>query len=223
MALHTRLHVLNTMVETGLVPVFYNGDIETSKKIIDACVAGGVRTIEFTNRGDFAIHVFTELRKHYASAAPELVLGVGSVVDGPTAAMYIANGADFVVGPVLNPDVAKVCNRRKIAYMPGCGTLSEISQAEELGVEICKIFPGSSVGGPGFVKAIKAPCPWTRIMPTGGVDATEESIKGWFEAGVTAVGMGSKLVTKDAIASGDYASITEKAKNVLGWIQQYKS
>lgn len=222
MAQHSRLHVLNTMIETGLVPVFYNPDVETARQVIDACLAGGVRTIEFTNRGDFAINVFSQLRQHYAKAAPELILGVGSVVDAPTAALYIAQGADFVVGPVFNPEVARLCNRRKIAYSPGCGTLSEISQAEELGVEIVKIFPGESVGGTAFVKAIKAPCPWTRVMPTGGVDATEASIRSWFEAGVSCVGMGSNLITKKAITDKDFAAITEVCKQVLAWIQQYR-
>lgn len=223
MALHSRLHVLNTIVETGLLPLFYNGDIEISKKVIDACLAGGVRVVEFTNRGDFAINVFTELRQHYRKANPELVMGVGSVVDAPTAALYIANGADFIVAPILSADTARLCNRRKVAYVPGCGSLTEISNAEELGVEIVKIFPGSGVGGPGFVKDIKGPCPWTRILPTGGVDATEENIKSWFSAGVTAVGMGSKLITSDDVKSGNYAAITERCKQVLGWVVKYKT
>ncbi len=222
MAQHTRLNVLNTMVDTGLIPVFYNPDVDTAKKIIDACTTGGVRVIEFTNRGDFAVNVFTELRQYYAKANPELVMGVGSVIDAPTAALYIANGADFVVSPVLNPKAARLCNRRKVAYSPGCGTLSEISQAEELGVEIVKIFPGSAVGGPAFVKAVKGPCPWTRIMPTGGVDATEESIRAWFEAGVACVGMGSKLITKQNIQDGNFAAITKQCAQVLKWISRYR-
>ena len=219
MAHHSRLHVLNTMIETALVPVFYNGDFETSKQIIDACIAGGARTIEFTNRGDFAYDVFTQLSKHYVKASPEVILGVGSIVDAPTAAMYIASGANFVVGPVLNAEVAKVCNRRKVAYSPGCGSASEISAAEELGVEIVKIFPGDSVGGPEFVKAIAGPCPWTRIMPTGGVDSTEESIRKWFKAGVAAVGMGSKLITKERVSKGDFDAIGESAAQIIEWIK----
>ena len=219
MARHTRLHVLNTMVETGLVPVFYNPDLETAKRIVRACAAGGARIVEFTNRGDFAHEVFTALSHFCADELPEVMLGVGSVVDAPTAALYIASGASFVVSPVLNAEVARVCNRRKIPYMPGCGTLSEISAAEELGVEIVKIFPGSSVGGPAFVKAVLAPCPWTRIMPTGGVSATEENITEWFKAGVTCVGMGSKLIVKDDVAAGKWDAITARVEQVLAWIK----
>jgi 2-dehydro-3-deoxyphosphogluconate aldolase/(4S)-4-hydroxy-2-oxoglutarate aldolase len=215
-----RLTVLNRMIELGLVPVFYQADVEVAKKIVAACAAGGANLVEFTNRGDFAPQVFLELTQHFAQADPRIILGVGSVIDAPTAALYIAYGANFVVGPSLNPEIARLCNRRKIPYSPGCGSASEIAQAEELGVEIVKIFPGSSVGGPGFVKSILGPSPWTRIMPTGGVDATGESIKGWFAAGVVCVGMGSKLITKDLVAAGDFETISKKVAQVLAWIRE---
>ncbi len=220
MARFDRLTVLNRMIELGLVPVFYQADVEVAKKIVVACADGGANLVEFTNRGDFAPQVFLELAQHFAQVDPRIILGVGSVIDAPTAALYIAYGANFVVGPSLNPEIARVCNRRKIAYSPGCGSASEIAQAEELGVEIVKIFPGSSVGGPGFVKSILGPSPWTRIMPTGGVDATEESIKGWFAAGVACVGMGSKLITKDLVAAGDFDAISKKVSQVLAWIRE---
>jgi len=220
MARFSRLEVLNTMIDTGLVPVFYHQDVEMAIKIVTACAAGGARVVEFTNRGDLAYQVFAELVRHFAQADPGIILGVGSVVDPGTAALYISSGANFVVGPVLNPDVAKVCNRRKVAYSPGCGSASEISAAEELGVEICKVFPGSQVGGPAFVKAVLGPCPWTRIMPTGGVDATEESINAWFKAGVACVGIGSKLIAKDLVAAGDFEAIRQRTANVIGWIRK---
>jgi 2-dehydro-3-deoxyphosphogluconate aldolase/(4S)-4-hydroxy-2-oxoglutarate aldolase len=222
MARFTRLDVLNTMIDLGLIPVFYHKDVEVAKQIVAACAAGGARVIEFTNRGDFAYHVFTELSRHFAQTAPQVILGVGSVVDAPTAAMYIASGANFVVGPILNAEVARLCNRRKIAYSPGCGSASEIAEAEELGVEIVKVFPGSSVGGPGFVKAMLGPCPWTRIMPTGGVEATKESISAWFKAGVACVGMGSNLITKEAVAAGDFEAITRNVAQVLAWIKEVR-
>ena len=220
MARFTRLEVLNTIVETGLVPVFYHKDIEVVKKIAQAVAEGGARTLEFTNRGDFAPWVFKELSEYLVKANPNVILGVGSVVDAPTAALYIASGANFVVGPILNPEVARLCNRRKIAYSPGCGSASEIAQAEELGVEIVKVFPGDSVGGPNFVKAILGPCPWTRIMPTGGVETTKESINAWFKAGITAAGIGSNLIKKEWIAAGNYEAMTAKTAEVLAWIRE---
>jgi 2-dehydro-3-deoxyphosphogluconate aldolase/(4S)-4-hydroxy-2-oxoglutarate aldolase len=223
MARFTRLEVYQAMFESGLVPLFYNPDVEVSKKVAQACAVGGARVLEFTNRGDFAFEVFKELSQFLAAEKSPLILGVGSVVDAPTAAMYIGAGANFVVGPIFNPEVARLCNRRKIAYMPGCGTLNEISEAEEYGVEIVKIFPGTAVGGPGFIKAVKGPNPWTSIMPTGGVDATEENIRNWIEAGACCVGMGSKLITKTAVAAGDYDGIRENVKKVLGWISATKS
>jgi len=219
MARFDRLEVLNRMLATGLIPVLYHKDPETAKRIVSACVAGGADIVEFTNRGDFAYEVFEKLVRYVSQAHPHVILGVGSVIDSATAALYIANGTDFVVGQVLNAEVARICNRRKIPYLPGCGSAWEISQAEELGVEICKIFPGNSVGGPEFVKAVLAPSPWTRIMPTGGVEATEENIVGWFRAGVACVGMGSQLITKDAVGSGDFEAITARVRQVLGWIK----
>ncbi len=223
MARFKRLDVLNKMVESGLVPVFYIPDIETAKSVVKACYDGGARVMEMTNRGDGAVHVFRELEKYCKKELPEAILGVGSIVDGPTAAMYIADGANFIVGPVLDTDTAYICNSRKVPYMPGCGSATEIHNAERLGVEICKIFPGSQVGGPDFVKSVKGPCPWTMIMPTGGVDSTEESITAWFKAGVSSVGMGSKLITKDLVQKKDFAAITEQVKKVLGYIKKAKS
>jgi 2-dehydro-3-deoxyphosphogluconate aldolase/(4S)-4-hydroxy-2-oxoglutarate aldolase len=219
MARFDRMQVLNEILDGGLVPVFYNSDVEVTKKAVAACAAGGLRVFEFTNRGDFAPEVFKELSQWLAREHPEIILGVGSVIDAPTAALYIAYGANFVVGPLLNPEVARLCNRRKIAYSPGCGSATEISDAEELGVEIVKVFPGSSVGGPSFVKAVLGPCPWTRIMPTGGVDASEESIKTWFEAGVACVGIGSKLVRKEWVTAGNWDAISSQVSQVLGWIK----
>ena len=219
MARFDRLAVLNAVVETGLVPVFYHSDMEVAKQIVAACAEGGARVVEFTNRGDRAWNVFTQLVDWADKAYPGAILGVGSVIDAPTAALYIGSGANFVVGPILNSEIARLCNRRKVAYMPGCGSATEISQAEELGVEIVKVFPGAEVGGPGFVKAVLAPMPWTRVMPTGGVDATEESIRAWFRAGAACVGIGSKLITKELVAAGDWDGISKKVAQVLAWIQ----
>jgi 2-dehydro-3-deoxyphosphogluconate aldolase/(4S)-4-hydroxy-2-oxoglutarate aldolase len=220
MARFTRMEVLNSMVEIGLVPVFYHKDLETAKKIVQACADGGAKVVEFTNRGDFAYQTFTELARFFQSERPDVILGVGSVVDAPTAAMYIASGANFVVGPVFNAEVARLCNRRKIAYSPGCGSASEISDAEEVGVEIVKVFPGKEVGGPEFVKNMLGPCPWTKIMPTGGVDTTRESIHAWIKAGAACLGVGSNLITKELVAAGDFSGITKKAESCLWWIKE---
>ena len=219
MARFKRLEVLRTMVEVGLVPVFYNADAQVAQNVLTACSNGGSQLFEFTNRGDHAHEIFSQLETYARRNHPELILGVGSVVDAPTAALYIASGANFVVGPILNKEVARLCNRRKVAYSPGCGSVSEISQAEELGCEIIKIFPGGQVGGPAFVKSVLGPCPWTSLMPTGGVDCTRESLSAWFDAGVVCVGMGSKLVTKDLVAASDYDAIAEKIRQTLALIR----
>ena len=223
MARFMRLEVINTLLDIGLVPLFYNGDVETSVELASACSRGGAKVIEFTNRGELAYPVFRELVRHFAKADPTLILGVGSILDAPTAALYIASGANFIVGPSFNPEIARLCNRRKILYMPGCATETEISTAEEYGAEICKIFPGETVGGPAFVKAVMAPCPWHRLMPTGGVDASEASLGEWIRAGAAAVGMGSKLVSALAVKEKDFDGIAKKAPDCIGWIKQARA
>jgi 2-dehydro-3-deoxyphosphogluconate aldolase / (4S)-4-hydroxy-2-oxoglutarate aldolase len=210
-----RMAVLTAMMDQSVIPVFFHPDADVCKKVIQACANGGAKCIEFTNRGDFAPQLFLEVARHFAEADRGVIMGAGSVVDAPKACLYIVSGAKFVIGPLLNPDVAKVCNRRKIPYSPGCGTVSEIGYAEELGCEIVKIFPGNSVGGPDFVRSVLAPCPWTRIMPTGGVDATEKSLREWFEAGVACVGMGSRLITDTLLDARDYAGIEKKVRETV--------
>ena len=223
MARFTRIDVAVKMKETGIIPVFYHSDIEICKKVLKACYDGGTRVFEFTNRGDFAHEVFGELVKWAAKETPELILGIGSIVDAGTTSLYIQLGANFVVSPILNADMAKVCNRRKIAWSPGCGSLTEISYAEELGAEVVKIFPGSQVGGPSFVEAVMGPFKWSSIMPTGGVEPTEESLAKWFKAGVHCVGMGSKLFVKDANGQIDYAAVTSKVKETLDIVKKLRS
>ncbi|MEM9856708.1 MAG: bifunctional 4-hydroxy-2-oxoglutarate aldolase/2-dehydro-3-deoxy-phosphogluconate aldolase [Bacteroidota bacterium] len=218
----TRIEVATTMKETGMVPVFYNKDIEICKNMLKACYEGGVRVFEFTNRGDYAHEVFAELNKWAVTETPEMILGVGSVVDAGTTSLYLQLGTNFIVSPVLNPEMAKVCNRRKVAWSPGCGSLTEISYAEELGAEVVKIFPGTQVGGPGFVKAVRGPFPWTSIMPTGGVKPEEDNLRGWFEAGVHCVGMGSQLFTKELLEKDNYQKLVEKVAATLDIIRRVK-
>ena len=222
MARFARLKVLSKMIETGMVPVFYNADIEVAKKVAGAVFAGGCPFLEFTNRGDHAWEVFTDLEKYCAKELPDMILGVGSVVDPGTASLYINCGANFVVGPALNAEIARACNRRKIPYSPGCGSASEMLQALELGCEIIKMFPGAEAGGPSFVKAVKGPCPWLSIMPTGGVDNTKESLRAWFEAGVCCVGMGSNLIARELLEKRDYAGIAARVKTTLQMIRRIR-
>lgn len=221
MAKFDKIQVLTKIRETGMVPVFYHSDVEVAKQVILACYKGGVRAFEFTNRGDFAHEVFAECVKFAAKECPELALGVGSVVDAPTASLYIQLGACFVVGPLLNADIAKVCNRRLVAYCPGCGSVSELGYAQELGCDLTKVFPGD-VYGPAFVKGVMAPCPWSKIMVTGGVSPDKENLTAWIKAGAFCVGMGSKLFPKDVVASQDWNYITEKCKESLSYIAAAK-
>ena len=217
MAQYSRIEVLQQMKESGMVPLFYHPDIKVAKAVLKACYDGGARLMEFTNRGDFAIEIFTDLIKYAIADLPGMMLGVGSVTDAASAAQYMLAGANFVVTPVFRQDIAVVCNRRKVLWSPGCGSLTEIATAEEMGCELVKLFPGSTYG-PGFVKAIKGPQPWTSIMPTGGVSTEESNLRGWFDAGVTCVGMGSKLISKEILESKDYAKLEKDVAKTLALI-----
>ena len=206
--------VLAKMGQAPVVPVFYHNDADTACAVVKACYQGGVRAFEFTNRGDFAHQVFEKVVKYAAAECPDMAIGVGSVVEPGTAAIYMQLGACFVVGPLFNPEVAKVCNRRGVPYIPGCGSVTEIGMAQECGCEVVKAFPGD-VLTPKFVKGVMAPMPWTRIMVTGGVEPTAENLTAWFKAGAFCVGMGSKLFPKETIAAADWQAITDKCLQCL--------
>lgn len=216
-----KIQILTAMKETGMVPVFYHADIEVSKNVLKACYQGGVRVFEFTNRGEFAHEVFGELVKYAQKECPEMILGIGSIVDAPTAALYIQMGANFIVGPLFNSEIAKVANRRLIPYIPGCGTVTEVGFAQEAGCDMCKVFPGD-VLGVGFVKGLKAPMPWSNLMVTGGVKPEEANLKTWFDAGVTCVGMGSNLFPAEMLNADDWKGITKLCSDVLAIIQIVK-
>lgn len=217
-----RISVLQALQDQGVCPVFYHSDVQTCLSVIRACARGGARVIEFTNRGDFACDLFGEISRELQRTDPQVVLGIGSVVDAGTAALYINRGARFVVSPCLVEEVARVCNRRMVAYMPGCGSVTEIGQAHEWGSEIVKLFPGASVGGPDFVKAVLGPMPWAKIMPTGGVDPDEASIARWFGAGIVACGIGSNLITKALLDAQDYAGIEARVRDTVQLIKTIK-
>ena len=222
MAKYSRIEVASQMKENGMVPLFFHSDIEVSKKVLKACYDGGSRLMEFTSRGDFAFEVFGALNKYALAELPGMMLGVGSVTDAAAASLYMQLGANFIVTPVFREDIAIACNRRKVLWSPGCGTLTEIARAEELGCEIVKLFP-ADIYGPEFIKAIKGPCPWTSIMPTGGVYPTVESLSSWLNAGATCVGLGSQLISKDILHNNDYEGLKTKVSQVLDIIKNIKN
>ncbi|RKN00157.1 bifunctional 4-hydroxy-2-oxoglutarate aldolase/2-dehydro-3-deoxy-phosphogluconate aldolase [Aquimarina sp. BL5] len=221
MAQYSRIEVATVMEKTGMVPLFFSSDIELSKKVLKACYDGGARLMEFTARGDFADEVFGELTKYAIKELPGMIMGVGSVTDAASASRFMALGANFIVTPVLREDIAIVCNRRKVLWSPGCGTLTEITRAEELGCEIVKLFPGD-IYGPQFVKGIKGPQPWTNIMPTGGVSPTKDNLSSWFNAGVTCVGIGSKVISKEIITNKDFNKLEQKVREALDIINKVR-
>jgi 2-dehydro-3-deoxyphosphogluconate aldolase/(4S)-4-hydroxy-2-oxoglutarate aldolase len=222
MAKYSRLEVANVMAETGMVPLFFHTDVEMGKKVIKACYDGGARLMEFTSRGDFAFEVFGALNKYALAELPGMILGVGSITDAAAASLYMQLGANFIVTPVLREDIALVCNRRKVLWSPGCASLTEIARAEELGCEIVKLFPGD-VYGPQFVKGIKGPCPWTSIMPTGGVSTDRDNLKSWFDAGVTCVGIGSQLISNEVLKNHDFDGLEATVRATLAIIKEIRS
>lgn len=221
MARFSKIEVLQATLKAPIIPVFYNADLETSKQVVKACYNGGIRVFEFTNRGDFAHEIFGELNKWTIKECPDMIMGIGSIIDPGTASLYLQLGANFVVGPLLNPDIFKICNRRSVPYIPGCGTVSEVGLAQELGADLVKIFPGDVIG-PNFVKGVKAPMPWSNLMITGGVAPTEDNLKKWFDAGVSCVGMGSNLFPKDVLADRDWEYITNICKESLAIVSKLK-
>ncbi|MBN2576906.1 MAG: bifunctional 4-hydroxy-2-oxoglutarate aldolase/2-dehydro-3-deoxy-phosphogluconate aldolase [Deltaproteobacteria bacterium] len=222
MARHRRLQTLTLMKEIGIVPIFYQADVEVARQLVAACADGGARVVEFTNRGDHAIEVYQQLDAWCAGHRPDVVLGAGSVLDAPTAALYLAAGASFVVAPQIDDDTARLCNSRKIPYLPGCGTVTEIHRAHTLGVEICKLFPAGEIGGPAFIKNVRGPCPWADLMPTGGVAPTRENLGAWFGAGAVCVGMGSNLFPADLVGKRDFAAIGARVREVVALIREIR-
>ena len=221
MAQYSRIQVINKMMELRMVPLFYHSDFQVAKNILQACYNGGARLIEFTNRGDFAIEVFSKLIKFASKELPGMIVGIGSVTDSAAASQYMLQGANFVVTPVLREDIAVVCNRRKVLWIPGCGSLSEIAKAEEMGCELIKLFPGN-VYGPDFIKSVKAPQPWSSIMPTGGVSIEQSNLLGWFKAGADCVGLGSKLISKEILINQDFKKLEKNVLDTIQFIQKIK-
>jgi len=214
-----RLTVYQAILKSGLVPLFFHPDFETAHSVVEACAAGGASVIEFTNRGEGALSVFARLVDAFRKDNPSLILGVGSVIDAPTAALYLAHGANYIVAPNFNPEVARLCNKRKVAYIPGAATPTEISTAEEAGAEIVKIFPPD----PELIRNVLGPMPWSRLMPSGGVEVKKENVASWIKAGACALGIGSNLVSRTALANRDFDSIREGTRSMLAWIQEARA
>lgn len=220
MAKFNKIDTIGIIRGTGIVPVFYSSDAELSKKVVKACYDGGIRAFEFTNRGDGAHRVFEQLMAFVRAECPEMALGAGTILDAGTASLYIQLGADFLVSPCMVEEIVRLANRRGIPYSPGCGTVSEIVKAQEMGCDLVKVFPAGNVGGPSFVKNILGPLPWAMVMCTGAVEPAEENLRAWAASGVTAVGMGSKLFPKSVIAAGDWAAVSELCRKSLEWFRK---
>lgn len=217
-----RLTVLRTILDDGVVPTFTAGDAATAFDMVAACAAGGARTVEFTNRGDDAYAVFVELARRVRAELPGVILGAGTIVDAPTAALFIAAGAQFIVGPAFSEDVARLCNRRRVVYVPGCGTATEIAAAEELGCEVVKLFPAAAYDGPAFVRGLLGPSPGTKVMPTN-ILASEDATRAWIAAGAAALGVGGHLYPVDLVDARDRAEVTERTRRILGWVRDARA
>lgn len=223
MASHTKVEVLETIVRDGVVPVFYDSDVDVTKEVASTLVAGGIGTLEFTNRGDGAIAVLDELLGHARQHLPELIVGAGSIVDGATAAHVIDLGVNFVFAPGFSPEVAQVCALRNVTYVPGCATMTEILAAYRAGCDLVKLFPASSIGGPAYLEAVLAPCPWVTAIPTGGIEPTVESLRSWYRVGAPAVGMGSKLLPKALIEARNFDGLHELIAATVAAVAEARS
>jgi 2-dehydro-3-deoxyphosphogluconate aldolase / (4S)-4-hydroxy-2-oxoglutarate aldolase len=208
LARHSRLEVLSAALEQRVLPIFNAADAATAIAVLDACATAGARVVEYTNRGHGAYEVFRALAAHVASARPEVILGAGTILDGPTAALFIAADSDFIVAPTLSPEVAAVCNRRAIAYLPGCFTATEVSDAQALGCELIKVFPQAAIDGPAWLRSVLNPLPWSRLVPTG-CPSDAATLRGWFAAGAAAVGVGPDIFTAQRLADRDVTGMTD--------------
>jgi 2-dehydro-3-deoxyphosphogluconate aldolase/(4S)-4-hydroxy-2-oxoglutarate aldolase len=214
MARFTRLEVYQRLLDEGLVPLFHHAEPEVACRVVAAVAAGGASVVEFTNRGDHAIDVFRELATFCRREVPRLVLGAGSIIDDATAALFIAQGANFIVSPSFDERVARLCNRRRVAYIPGCQTATEIATAEEFGAEIVKLFPARAAGGPEFVRQLLGPAPMTRLLPTGIGPPSPETLAAWFAAGACGVGMGKDLIRSEDVAAGNVEAIGQRVREI---------
>lgn len=217
----TNTQIVERMKELGLVPLFTHDDIATAQQVIEAAYRGGVRVFEFTNRKKNSFEVFVAMLE-YCKKFPDLMLGIGTVMDGATTKKFIDAGAHFIISPILKLEMAEVCRAHNILWMPGCATLTEIVTAKEHGAQVIKVFPGS-VLGPGFVSAIMPVVPDLQLMITGGVEPNEANLSSWFKAGAMSVGMGSQLFTKEILDNKNWAGLEERVRSILETVQKLRN
>lgn len=216
----SKKQITDTMKSTGLVPLFTHDNADDAVQVLKAAYNGGVRVFEFTNRRSNSFDVFSALVKQRVQY-PDLMLGIGTIMDATTTKKFIDAGADFIISPIMKPEMAEVCKQYDKHWMPGCATLTEIVNAKDLGAEVIKVFPGS-VLGPGFVSSILPVVPDLQLMITGGVEPSESNLSAWFKSGAMCVGMGSQLFTKDILENKDWNKLQKRVSDVLSTIQQIK-
>lgn len=219
--MHTTKQITDTIIAQGILPLYFNPSETISLDVLKAIYSAGIKAVEYTNRGEAALSNFKQMVTLRNATMPDLLLGVGTIKNMQQATAYLAAGADFLVSPGFVPDVAAHGVANDIFYAPGCMTPTEIIAAENAGISFIKLFPGDMLG-PKFLTTIKDIFPSLLFMPTGGVDTTKESIEAWYKAGVCAVGMGSKLISKQLMEAKDYATIEAETKKVLTLIQSIK-
>lgn len=213
--------VINLLLSQGLLPLYYHPDEGVSIAVLQALYRAGIRTVEYTNRGEAALKNFKALRRTCEEDLEGMQLGIGTIKTGDEAKAFVEAGADFLISPGVVKEAARVAEKNGLLYIPGCMTPTEMIRAEKLGATLVKVFPGDLLG-PGFIRGVKPLFPGLQFLVTGGVEPEEANLRGWLDAGVVAVGMGSKLISPQALESGAYAAITEKATVSLQMIQMHK-
>lgn len=205
---------ISSITRAGIIPVFSHPDLEVSLAIVRACYDGGLRAFEYTNRNAQALDNFREVAALVKRDMPDMLLGAGTIWDVPMAETFAEAGADFIVSPIMNPAVGAWCHQKGLLWSPGCMTVTEVFNARQQGAELVKVFPGEVVG-PAFVRSVKSVMPDVQLMVTGGVEPTTESLGTWFGAGVSCVGMGSQLFSKQAIAEKNWATIRQTVAQAI--------
>ncbi|MCC6288014.1 MAG: bifunctional 4-hydroxy-2-oxoglutarate aldolase/2-dehydro-3-deoxy-phosphogluconate aldolase [Chitinophagaceae bacterium] len=216
----TQQEIAALVKQTGFMPLFTHTDVTVCKNVLKASYDAGVRLFEFTNRNENSFDIFIELRKYCSGSLPGMILGIGTIKNGQQAEQFIHAGADFLISPLINQEIHEVSSKHKKLWMPGCATPSEIGMAENLGINIVKIFPAKQLGGPSFIKAVKAVFPNIQFMTTGGVEPTQEDITAWFKSGAAAVGIGSQLFPADWLDSGQFDKVTAHVKGIIEYINK---